>query len=65
MVHAGHEVDISNVSADRVGEWVKRGFIPAHDDAPQAKMDAAPKNKKGPAPKNKAAKADEPVSQGG
>lgn len=65
MVHAGQEVDVTDVSADRVGEWVKRGFIPATAGAPQAKMDAAPKNKKEPAPKNKAAKADEPAPQEG
>lgn len=49
MVHAGQEIDTTNISQDRLDAWAERGFIP------KVKKEQAPLNKAEPAPANKAA----------
>jgi hypothetical protein len=48
MVHAGEEFDATKISAARLAEWEKRGFIPRRKKAlaPRNKAErAAPSNK--------------------
>ncbi|UJW87968.1 hypothetical protein [Devosia sp. SL43] len=48
MVHAGQEIDTTDISQDRLDAWAARGFIP------KVKKEQAPKNKAEPvAPANK------------
>lgn len=49
MVHAGADIDASNVSQDRLDEWAARRFIA------KVKKEAEPQNKAEPEPMNKAA----------
>lgn len=47
MVHADEDIDVSDISQDRLDEWAARGFIP------KVKKEAEPQNKAELAPSNK------------